>query len=649
MADWESAEKVQKNDAGEFRAMIGGEWIPVAKAQKSDSGQYRIMRNEPALATSPAPTSQQKPESSLVSKIAANPLTRFAMAAGSPVMGAAEWLPGAAGEFFAENNRNLKNIIKEGEQAQPDWLNMAGTGADIAGTVMSPAFLKLGKAFQAAKTIPELMATGAVVGAAGGATTPLGTSDLRSKMEATGMGSAVGSVANPAVAGVVRGVGNMFAPMFSKNAADRGAARIMGKASGDDAPLIAATLASGTRESPFETAAQTIAPMVRPQVSALQKEWSDRLPQDFVRNEAIQEAFRKAGVKQLGIDTEPARSSAMAGANRMTQAITGTGQKATQYADDAERAVQDVRRLERAGSMAQGYDIAGVPTLGAGQRPVIGTGLTQASSLAKTADKGMDAAAEESLKAGAKARVAENLLGTWEQRGLKPLTAENIIGHINSVKLETGNKSNDTLRLVLTRLEKALDRAKNPDGTIPVEELYTMRKTGISDTIDRMAGENKDLAKRLSAGELGDIKKYLDDAIEKAGGKGWKKYLSDYATARGKIESPLERMEASKLMESKGIPEVMRILNENRLTAPGLIDKAVSITNAALRATEGVAGEHVNRAGARLMLPEGSQNLGRLMQRQQANPYGLLGDLTRNQGGLTNLQTGLLFQGSNKE
>lgn len=46
MADWESAEKVQKNAAGEYRAMIGGEWIPVAKAQKNPAGEYRVMRAE---------------------------------------------------------------------------------------------------------------------------------------------------------------------------------------------------------------------------------------------------------------------------------------------------------------------------------------------------------------------------------------------------------------------------------------------------------------------------------------------------------------------------------------------------------------------------------------------------------------------------
>lgn len=41
--DWQPAEKVQKNDAGDFRAFINGAWVPVAKAQKNDAGEYRVM------------------------------------------------------------------------------------------------------------------------------------------------------------------------------------------------------------------------------------------------------------------------------------------------------------------------------------------------------------------------------------------------------------------------------------------------------------------------------------------------------------------------------------------------------------------------------------------------------------------------------
>ena len=91
------------------------------------------------------------------------------------------------------------------------------------------------------------------------------------------------------------------------------------------------------------------------------------------------------------------------------------------------------------------------------------------------------------------------------------------------------------------------------------------------------------------------------------------------------------------------MPEVMRKLNEGRPTAPGLISAPISIMNAFLRGTEGIAGERVNRAGAKLMLPENSQRLGQLMQQQKANPFGLLGDFTRNQGGLTGYASGLLF------
>ena len=41
---WEPAERVQKNDKGEYRAFIGGGWVPVQKAQKNEAGLYRVQR-----------------------------------------------------------------------------------------------------------------------------------------------------------------------------------------------------------------------------------------------------------------------------------------------------------------------------------------------------------------------------------------------------------------------------------------------------------------------------------------------------------------------------------------------------------------------------------------------------------------------------
>ena len=51
---WQSAERVQKNDQGQFRALQNGQWVPVSKAQKNDQGQYRVWVDEPAAPKQPS-------------------------------------------------------------------------------------------------------------------------------------------------------------------------------------------------------------------------------------------------------------------------------------------------------------------------------------------------------------------------------------------------------------------------------------------------------------------------------------------------------------------------------------------------------------------------------------------------------------------
>lgn len=43
MEEWTPVERVQKNDAGEMRALVGGVWIPVDRAQKNEAGEYRAV------------------------------------------------------------------------------------------------------------------------------------------------------------------------------------------------------------------------------------------------------------------------------------------------------------------------------------------------------------------------------------------------------------------------------------------------------------------------------------------------------------------------------------------------------------------------------------------------------------------------------
>lgn len=141
---WENAERVQKNDKGEYRALIGGEWVPVSKAQKNAQGQYRIERAAPVASQQEELPSTGtltniiggavEPNLSLLSGAISGPLSGYA-----GMLGAA--LPGPEGQG-AEWTRSLQNAltykpITEGGQAATKVIGYPfeklAQGADWAG------------------------------------------------------------------------------------------------------------------------------------------------------------------------------------------------------------------------------------------------------------------------------------------------------------------------------------------------------------------------------------------------------------------------------------------------------------------------------------------------------------------------------------
>lgn len=589
---------------------------------------YEFVDDTPAFEFEDSPSTAER--------IAANPLTRFAMAAGAPVLGALEWLPKQlGGEAIAENNRILRQMIARGESDLPSSLKALGTAADIGGSVLSPAFLKLAKALPAATSIKGLLGQGALVGGVGGATTTTGSAELADKLIPTALGVGVGGVLTPAAAGLTRGLGNILAPAASTQAAERGFAKVLSKAAKQEAPEVADILASQQPGKSLETMAQVTAGFRRPELAALQREVATFDPTAHLRNLEAQELLRKASVSKLNRESELVKAPIAERMNAVNAALVNLPKKAAQARGSAAQSVDDVRRLQRATDIARGYDIAGIPTLGAGQRPVIGTGLTQASGLVGRGERAIQDAAEESMRQGATARVAENLVGSFEARGLKPLTVDTFLPKLESVMEKTGNRSNKPLRLAIRDLTQRLQRAANPDGTIPLEEIHTLRKTGINEIIETIAKQrDPKISKQAIESEFIGLKSTLDDLVESAGGKGWKQYLADYSAARRKIEAPLEKLDAMKEIERLGASEARRLLGgEFAWSNVNLLNPVVSATNALMRALEGQAGQNVSRAGARLTLPENTQRLGQLMQQYQANPYGLLGDVVRMQGG----------------
>ena len=340
---WEAAEKVQKNASGQYRAMIGGEWVPVAKAQKNANGVYRVERvSEPAQDAVQAATAPQQPDSADI--LAGSPAARFALGAASPFLGAAQLGAEAFGfKGVTDHLKRLEEMKKRGttpaaelerlKQGRESLSKLKGYEATIAqidkqiaalgdnpsaatedagfdvaglaGTIMSPATLGAMK-IPAAASVLGRSGQGAAIGAAFGAASPVtGGDDFWSNKAAqVGTGAVIGGVIPPAIDAGRKVVGitrNILDPVLP-GGAERGAGRILANTAGPKRAAIEAELAKNQVLVPGSnpTAAEAAARAGSPEFSALQRIAADHRPSAYSDIAKAQEAARLASIRSFG-------------------------------------------------------------------------------------------------------------------------------------------------------------------------------------------------------------------------------------------------------------------------------------------------------------------------------------------------------------
>lgn len=254
------------------------------------------------------------PNASIPERIAANPLTRFAMGAASPILGGAQLLEkgvtslanplikGLGGSGLPEptNDRlvQLENMKKAGGMEGADV-------SGIVGSVLSPASLGAAKILGAAPTAASRIGQGAAMGALGGATAPVTDSDYWStKLGQTAGGAAAGAVLPAAWEGakaVGRGVRNVVQPYMGQWGADQAAGRLANIAAGPNKDAVIAELrgAQPTVPGSNPTAGQAAVPANSAEFSALQKMASERAPSEYFGPAGIEGAQNQARIQAL--------------------------------------------------------------------------------------------------------------------------------------------------------------------------------------------------------------------------------------------------------------------------------------------------------------------------------------------------------------
>jgi hypothetical protein len=327
----------------------------------------------------------------------------------------------------------------------------------------------------------------------------------------------------------------------------------------------------------------------------------------------------EAAKNALNTVTGPLRESALARAN--------LGQGTQQYASEAQRLaaeatnkVQDVRRFTAAGPRAEA--IARTQLIEKGQ-PVGAAKYTYVGGdLPAMAEQAAADAAAGSLKIGEASRFAQGASDALKSVGIKPLETAPVVDKITSVLTnpKSGIPGNDVLEGAIKNVANDIAKWTDSSGVIDAWALESIRKNSVNAAIQQLRpGMDATAQRNLAAGVLTKIKPVIDDAIESAGGAGWKQYLADYTKGTQRIAEKKLSGEALnlfktnkdafvKLVEGNSPKEVEKILGS------GSYDIAKEVSDNTLSVLRDQATKVVREANIKTQVAEGQDALKELLE-----------------------------------
>jgi hypothetical protein len=527
---WQPVKNTAKNDKGEVAYLVGDKWHTGA-AQQTKKPLQQIDLNGPQ-------------DISAMESIAANPLVRTAVSAASLPLSAMEWIPGV-GDTVKESRKRYGEMVERGKTLQSKGEQVAGEVGNIGGLFLDPLGYATGtsslKAVQAIKGLKKApVLTNVLAGGLAGTTAAgIEGKNLGDTMAAGGLGAAV-PLALGAAGRTGRLLYNTVDQAILPQGATMAAGRVAGDAAADKYDDVVNALAKSGR---METGRQAIVPTGNRKLSGLLEmaEQNDPTPSNIRLDE--QAARRMAALERVTPDmdaaiaarksaTAPLRETALEAAN-----VGGTkGQELTEKIAEKRRsmvsAMQNAGQMQteaaQAGVRAQNFvPVEGQPRIAARYSPNI-------DRVPEFAGGSADAA-QIAAQRRAEMKFADFQRQAMEASGLKPLRGESVFAAIDQTLGAPGIRASDVAQKSLGYLRDKLASLTNQNGVIDAKDLYTVRKE-IGNQMEQFAKESNNWDKRFTAGLQKDIQKAMDDAIENAGGSGWKQYLSKYSELSKPIE-----------------------------------------------------------------------------------------------------------------
>ena len=523
----------------------------------------------------------------------------------------------------------------------------AGVGGALAkGAALIPGLAKLAPAlasggFQTGMTgIPNVaakVAGGAVTGAAGAAAV---------NSDEMAAGAAIGAAVPVVVPPIARGVGKVAGKAIdfaTGRAPTIAAAKIARDAAGQNLPAVKAALSVAPANTTAGQAAYGVdADMFQALAAYAEKKDPTsyyRALRDLQGADQVNELARIAGgatatearaaqeasKNALGKITTPMRETELLAAGEAGRVAPVLAEKAARFGEAAAAKVEDVRRFSGAIQRADDWAKTWAPSamggdvraLGIPRYPQAGTFPGQ---LAGKAENVAAQSAESSLLFGEVARDAEKALASLEANGLRPLKSDGLVAAIGQKLANPEVALNPATAPALKRVSQMMQDWTNKFGVITPEALYAIRKNGVTGVIQDLypAATEKQKAK-FAQSIMSEVRPLIDDAIESAGGTGWRSYLKTFESGMHGIEQ--SKLGAKALEMYRQSPDAfLKLVRGNdpkaveKVFGPGSYD-IVKEMGAKMAPLEKVAGELERDIAIGKQATAGTQALGDLLNK----------------------------------
>lgn len=565
-------------------------------ASPEDFGAVPISRNRPEDYGA-VPVAKSTQEADLADKLAGSSTGRFLLGVADPILSTTARAASALGDKSGmETMARLDEMKKRGSEA----LGSGGFDiAGLAGNLMSPVS-QAAVGLPAAATAVGRIAQGTGIGALLGGTTHAKEGESNwEQLKQMGLGGLFGMGLSGGIEGIKAASkygSDAWNALFGST--ESKTANMLNSVAGDKRQAIIDALRTSQSRVPGEqlTAGQAALPASSPEFSALQEVAAKMMPGKYQtagiegRNESARQALlaKHAGSPDKIAEmealrtaaTSPMRETALANANLSAQKAAELESRLSSQQNAVVNALQDKGRFQtiaaEQGNLASGgTSVAGNISPSAypvaGQPRIPGRYTENAQRVPEAVAAASETAGIESARK-AQAGLTKYQLDSLAAHGQYPLETKPLIDKLNASIADSAAPT-ITKKALTTIRDDIIERAQGKT-TINANALYTVRKE-IGNTISTFSKETANWDKRLTSKIEGSVQKAIDDAIETAGGSGWRDYLRKYVEK----SAPIETMRSAQAMQ-KALTEPLGVSERPAAFARASMNPDNPITNA---------------------------------------------------------------------